>query len=216
MSEPLIRICGLPDSVIEEASWARVGRSPDNPLLYAALASIGDGIPDTDWYACLADVYAEINKACAFFARQTDTARSAHCRIDVGPIDKVGGTLAWSELANGFDTPCRQKVDSNDNWGIFAGAQSGKTDLYRVMLHETLHLLGFGHQPKGSGSILEPYYSPNVRHLTDYDVRMLQRVYGPPINVPPPLPPPAGSLSLTIEVIDAKLIRIPGYKLVKE
>lgn len=154
---------------------------------------------------------------CGLTFAEAGPGERADIVITTGQIDGSGGTLAWSQLPQGDDRPLTQKYDTSERFVIAAAPKAGQIDLVAVVCHEFGHALGLDHDRPNSGSLMAPTYRPGLRKPQQEDVARMQRLYGPPSQPPAPEPGPTpGGSTITIEIINADYIRIPGYRVTKE
>ncbi|MFJ9468214.1 matrixin family metalloprotease [Streptomyces caniferus] len=94
---------------------------------------------------------------------------------DNAAFDGRGGVLAhayephWGML----------HFDDRESWSTTA--QSGRTGLDSVALHELGHILGLGHSANPK-SVMYPYYTVPKTTLGQEDIQRIQALYGAPIR----------------------------------
>jgi len=162
-------------------------------------------IPTDDLYAAGKWATDEISRVCgAVFVWVKDGPLPPSYQSAIlaasGPIDGAGGTLAWSELANGQEGGARatinQKYDSRESWKVqiaLGKPPASGIDPSLVIMHETLHALGIPHI-NGEVAVMNPTYNAALTKLQPADIRELVARYGEPAQqpTPPPSPPSAG------------------------
>lgn len=183
-----IRFCNVPASRLQMAA-EQVCAWPDGNIPWAIVAAL-PSVPEAEYDACFASVYAHIAKHCGITPTQATQARNARILSGVRRIDGSGGVLAESELPCGRVKTCNQWYDLGDNWSL--QKRQGTIWLWMVALHEILHALGLPHcENRGIVAVMNPTYNPALDGLQPWDIQELQRRYGPPKTVPvPPVPQP--------------------------
>jgi hypothetical protein len=209
------RICALPDYMPmgeELNAW------PDPRIRWHVLnPGKFPGLDEAKVLEAFTWAWAQWKGVCGVLPEFTPRAEQAHVVIECGSIDRPGGTLAWSELADGSMRVKRQKYDSQENWLFQQGAQLPRfrIDLGRTSCHEIGHVLGLPHI--ASGNLLQPMYDLNIWTPQAGDIREVVARYGPPKNTTPPPPPPTGkrwTITLTGEG-DITDVQVPGFRITK-
>lgn len=125
----------------------------------------------------------------------------AMVRIGFGPVEDgdgrrsgVGGTLAWSELADGTTNPKDQRYDSAERWTVGPPAR-GLISLVVVAIHEIGHVLGLTHDAERAAAIMRPFYDPSIPLPTARDFDRLAALGYPRRPAPPPTPGPANTIT---------------------
>lgn len=186
------RFCGLPD-VMEMGSDLSLPRWPSNSLTWT-FTNTWPQIPKDQLIEMFRWAFAQWEMVCNLHFNYVEGS-AAHIRIQTGRIDNRGGTLAWSELANGNMNPKDQKYDSDEPWVFSETPTQFTIDLGRVAAHEIGHVIGIPHIE--SGNLLAPIYSSRIRTPQGGDIRQAQTRYGPP-QLPPPDPGGEKTFMVTI------------------
>jgi hypothetical protein len=128
-----------------------------------------------------------------------------------GRPDGPRNILAYSELSDGTLVAKEQLYDNAENWGIAENPPASMIEMVRVAAHEIGHALGLEHDHVGTGALMEPTYSRNVRFPTSRDAsRMYQLGYKPRDDKANPSKPILISVTADAEkLIDA--LRQAGY-----
>ena len=180
------RFCSLPDVMFVSEE---LNRWPDSNIRWMLLG---------DWPANVIDMgtvgaafewaWKQWAAVCGIRPQRVQRQQEAHVLIECRAIDRAGGTLAWSELANGTMGVKQQRYDSLEAWVFSATPERYKIDLARVACHEIGHVLGIGHI--SAGNLLQPTYDLVIRTPQAGDIREAVARYGPPLpDAPPPTPP---------------------------
>ncbi len=120
----------------------------------------------------------EIAASCGLTVAMAPTKEEAQHIIsfdDKDPLGTLGGVLAyaWLPFSKNYDETGTKAgnivIDSAEKWG-------DHVNLRAVFLHEMLHAVGMPHFPN-EHSIMRPYYSKTIQHLTDFDKKWLKMVY---------------------------------------
>ncbi len=141
------------------------------------------------------DAFREVcknwNEVCGIDLRVIDEMPAARRNqiivVDVGPIDGRAGTLAWSELANKTTKRAQQKYDRSELFVMRLDPQPNEIGLIHVGTHEVGHAAGMDHI-EGEIALLNPTYSRRIYAPQRADIRVVQRMYGPPKKVSAPVP----------------------------
>ena len=96
--------------------------------------------------------------------------------IGVEWIDGPGNVLGYAELPCGVLSRVKTRIDAGENWRYWPSDPGDGPNLLAVVAHEIGHCLGLGHGPEGS--LMQPYYSPDIWEPQEWDIRELQRRYG--------------------------------------
>lgn len=190
-------ICGVEDHLEAEAS---INRWPD-PAVKWHIVNPGafGGLAADQVLAAIRWAWAQWAAVCGIKPEQAASAAEAHVVIECRTIDRAGGTLAWSELADGTERQKGQRYDASEAWVSQLGASvpSTRIDLGRVACHEIGHVLGIPHL--GNGNLMQPLYDIRIWTPQAGDIAEAVARYGPSLPSTPPAPPPpaAGEWSLT-------------------
>jgi hypothetical protein len=188
------KICGVPDCLVLEN---RRVRWPADEITYGLSAAM-PGMSQEAWEECHRLAWGTFEQVCGLSIKYNPNPRTANILVTVGHIDGSGGTLAWSELANGRMEVKTQKYDSSDRWRT---AQTGR-GIYvpAVIRHEGGHAIGSPHLKQGA--LLQPTYDERVLTFTDIDIDYFQNTLGygkPKRDLPPPVDPaPSRDLFVTM------------------
>jgi predicted Zn-dependent protease len=175
--------CGTPAFDLAAGAPARWSKSQ---LLWSVQTDL-PGVLHDAFRAAIAEALAAWAAVCGMTFAEAPSAAQADILIATGPIDGPQGILAYSELPPA--SPVHQKYDTGEQWRTAAGQG---IDLPTVACHELGHALGLDHDAQGSGSLMAPYYDPNVSKPQPRDIARAVALYGPPRQTPPspPAPPP--------------------------
>lgn len=175
--------CALPDALRlgETVAWRK-------RVLKWAITGALPGIPPD----VLANVYgaawAYWMNVCGITAQPTTNAREADVLMGSGSIDGHNGTLAWSELPNGADTPIRQMYDTAEVWStalLSSDHDPQSIPLLVTACHEVGHALGLGHSNDPT-SLMYPALNVAAWGPQSDDIREAQARYGPGGIIPSP------------------------------
>lgn len=189
------RLCGWPDIIrLEPAKMVNAGLPcfNTNRIGWAVVGSWG-AIPMSQIRQAFAWAFLQWSQVADLHFFET-SEEEALIRIRTGPIDRIGGTLAFSGFANG-DIPVEQKYDSLERWTFEEQPPIHAVDLGRVACHEIGHALGIPHI--AAGNLLQPAYDIRIRKPQSGDIAEVQARYGPPKTQPLP-EPESGSFVVTI------------------
>lgn len=201
------RLCSHPDRMAmhEQSKW------PETELRYCFVkpwqnADMGMVCGAFAW------AWDQLATACGVKGELVTNRGEAHILIDEGPIDRAGGMLAFSEMADGTMVPKTMKFDSLETWSFGESPPQYHLDLGRVCLHELGHVLGVPHLDVGA--LMAPTYSMTIRTPQEPDVKELQARYGPPRFAAPA--PTDGEHIVTL-IVSGKITAaaIPGFKVEK-
>ena len=157
----------LPHWPVKEITWHVV-----NPGEFPGLTA-EQVIAALDW------AFSQWSSVCDIQFRMVDS--DPLIWIECADIDKAGGMLAYSQLADGTVRKKIQRFDKQDQWCFHPGADIPHTmsmDLGRVACHELGHVLGIGHLP--AGNLMQPLYSYRVSTPQDGDITEAVSRYGKP------------------------------------
>jgi hypothetical protein len=206
------RFCALPDVMPLQQNLCKWPGK--NPEIAWCLAGHPPGMDEQAVKDTFMWVFASWAKVCAIRPTFTTDQGEANVLINFGPIDRAGGTLAWSELPCGSNPRfCKQLFDSGEPWVFSAKPPRFQMDLGATGAHEVGHVLGLPHLQQGN--LLQPMYQEGLREPQAGDIQEVQARYGPPsAEAPNPLPTP-GKTKIIIE-IDGKVLggEVAGYRLV--
>lgn len=194
----LRRFCGCPDRQSDVVWNATALPIPDREVRwYFDKADDLHPITKTAVLKAADWTWTTLAGLCGIRVRNVATAAEANAIMGTAAIDGGLGTLAWSELASGrAGAVMHQAYDNGESWIAQHGNLSDTNDdidLYRVMAHECIHLLGFGHDDT-QPCLMNSIYSLTIDRPNPADVARLQKVYGPPLApVPPTTPPTPGT-----------------------
>jgi len=151
--------------------------------------------------------FSEISAACGLDFTYTSNPKTANLLYVSKRLDGPSGVLAQMDLPVGnvsLDSQMVCQMDDGENWLLSESQVQGGIDFFRVGLHETLHGVGFGHEPVSikDPSIEAPIYNWAIRHLQVIDKKELVIRYGERVVVPsdPVIPAPVpGSTPIILE-----------------
>lgn len=176
--------CHFTDAKKEEVKWNK------NELTYVVVGWVEDGISHTEQREVLREAWAEWEKVANIKITEVDNKDDADIVVSVGRgrrygFDREGGTLAWAELPTGFsDQQLLVRFDLDELW-VIEGGHGVK--LKNVGAHEFGHIFGLIH---GLG-LMSPFYNPDIdKPQQNNDIPRIQKLYGPPLDVPTPDPVP--------------------------
>lgn len=182
------RFCGRPDRELVQMS-----KLTALPEVRWFAQNPGDmpGLTGDEFLQALDDCWEYLPTVCGVTARNVRTEEEANNLIQCGNIDGTMGTLAWSELWNGSAGVLHQMYDNGDRWKRASGtiAPSNELDVFRVIVHESCHLLGLPHDTEDMNCLMAPTYSLSIDRCTQRDIDRLQKIYGPPKSITKPVNP---------------------------
>jgi hypothetical protein len=212
LDEP--RFCALPDVMPLQQNlckWAG-----DNPRVTWNLSGpMPPGLSPAQATDAFAWAWAQWQAVCAIRPEFVADPAAAMVAVTFGPIDRAGGTLAWSELPCGNAGRLTQLFDAQESWVVAENPPRFQMDLGRVACHEIGHVLGMPHL--ASGNLMQPMYDANIRRPQTGDVAEAEARYGKPKPGTPDPAPTGGRVRLVLEV-EGRLVagELPGFKLVPQ
>lgn len=186
MSEGIL-ICGRDDRDL-----AASGDRPRWPafikrLRWSFTGPLLQPFSDIELKGCFEEAWRRWSSVCNLTAEYVSNAATAHVVIGFGAIDGPSKVLAYSELADGTERTKRQTYDSSERFTIADNPPADRIDLIRVATHEIGHVIGIPHI--GTGNLMAPTYSQQIRGPQTGDVAEAMARYGPAVPVTPPQPP---------------------------
>lgn len=111
----------------------------------------------------------------------TDSWTEADVGLYWDPVDGYGGTLGY---AAPLDLDGDGLMENADGDGVLIGMDPSDIgfDFSKVILHEIGHALGLGHISH-STSVMAPYIGGMADAITDYDITVVQSLYGAPVSL---------------------------------
>lgn len=180
LEEP--RFCGLPDH-LEARNNGSLCKWSKRQLVYGFLKPETWGLGIEDIRRAFRIAWDRWEAVCDIKASHVSNSQeAADVIIASGRIDGPSGTLAWSELPCGSDSPKDQKYDNQEPWVLSDDPPRHKIDLIRVACHEIGHVIGIGHI--SPGNLLAPTYSASVNKPQAGDISEAVKRYGAPTSPP--------------------------------
>lgn len=193
-----------------------------------ALNGYDSDVTEQEWGATFEKAFSQITDVCGIAFERVNGPSNIIISLGSGAADQFdgpSGVLAWCELPSttSYTGRIQSKFDKAETWVPFGRTGRG-IYLLNVACHELLHGMGLSHT-NVPGSLMNPFYDPNIEKPQSDDIMKLEMRYGKPkVNpiVPPtPIVPtpsiPSTPTSPTSIIITGKIdkIEIPGYRVQK-
>lgn len=135
---------------------------------------------------CVADAMLMWSRHANVSAIEASSEQDADFLVITSSIDGRQGVLADCQLPGPRQQLCR--IDNAEAWTVQLGPSVANNviDLDRVMKHEIGHFWGIGHDRQGAKSLMAPTYSRSIFDAKEWDIEMIQSLYGPPMSIPEP------------------------------
>ena len=150
-------------------------------------------LSDLDFKDAATTWFKEISDCCDRQFEYVSNTRLANILYTVQRLDGKSGVLADMQIPVGNvneGTQLTGRFDDSEGYTLSTTPGQGEIGIYPVGLHETEHAMGLGHKPSNvnAPALIAPVYNPLIRNLQAADIAELQRRYGKPSVVTPPLP----------------------------
>jgi hypothetical protein len=218
--------CGCKDVGFLGQDATALAKWGKNDLTYCIVSRPGS-IGKEDWGNSLRIAFNTGEAIANVKFTQVDKPNNADFVIGAGDgqqdqFDGPGGVLAWCELPPipNFIGQLNSKFDARELW-VPDGQIKNGIKVKNVAAHEIVgHGLGLPHTDV-PGSLMNPFYNPDIDKPQAHDISELVARYGKPLNTPQPQPQPkppvtpTGDITLTItgKISD---IQAPGFRIYRE
>lgn len=204
--------CGCADFITEGATGWGFGKNKVKASIHQFVGGLTQERQETLFIEALASIEAVCDIEFTYLGRGKAADINVWASNKGNGLGTVGNTLAYAYLSTG--EPVDLVMDLAETW---IDDPKMRGILYKnVICHEAIHCCGIQHQTE-PGSLMNPYYSPNIATPQAADIRALQSIYGAPKQKPVPTPtPPNPTNTVTIQIVGSiESISIPGYNISK-